>query len=94
MCDDNLITDTVGYAGGIILGICLIPQIIKIYQTKKVDNISYIWQFLYILGISLHLYYGIYYNLLPIYIPTVIELILILIMLFMKIKYSKLNIDG
>ena len=62
MCDRNDSIDSIGYAGGVILSICLIPQIFKIYKTKQVENISYIWQFLYFLGISLHLYYGTHFN--------------------------------
>ena len=54
LCDSNIIVNAIGYSGGIVLSICLIPQIYKIYETKHVENISYLWQFLYILGISLH----------------------------------------
>lgn len=89
MCDRDIVTDSIGYSGGAILSICLLPQIIKIQQTKHVDNISYLWQAMYFVGISLHLYYGIYYNLLPIYIPTIIELVLILWLVFLKVIYSK-----
>ena len=79
MCDNNdFVTDSIGYSGGIILSICLIPQIYATYKTKHVENISYLWQLMYISGIILHLYYSIYYNLLPIYIPTIIELCLII----------------
>jgi len=91
MCDNSDVVDYIGYSGGIILSICLIPQVYKIIKTKHVENISYLWQILYIIGISLHLYYGVYYNLLPIYIPSIIELVLILILLALKIKYSKNN---
>lgn len=86
--NNNQITDIIGYLGGIILSVCLIPQILKIYKTKQVENISYIWQFMYLLGISLHLYYAIYYNLLPIYIPTILELCFVICMLFLKVFYK------
>ena len=89
MCDRNNTVDAVGYSAGIILSICLVPQIYKIYKTKQVENISYSWQILYITGISLHLYYAIYYNLLPIYIPTIIELILIVFLFYLTLVYSK-----
>ena len=89
MCERNTTVDGIGYSAGIILSICLIPQIYKIYKTKHVENISYLWQIFYILGISLHLYYGVYYDLLPIYIPTIIELIFIIILFIMTIFYSK-----
>ena len=91
MCDKNNITDIIGYSGGIVLSICLLPQIYKIYKTKDVDNISYLWQIMYIIGISLHLYYAISYDLLPIYIPTIIELFCVLILIFLKVIYTKNN---
>ena len=89
MCDRVNTVDGIGYSAGIVLSICLVPQIYKIYKTKQVDNISYSWQILYILGISLHLYYAIYYNLLPIYIPTIIELVLIILLMYLTVLYSK-----
>ena len=89
MCETKEITDYMGYLGGGILSICLIPQIVQICKTKHVENISYIWQFMYITGLSLHLYYSIDYYLLPIMIPTIIELIFIIILLILKIIYNK-----
>lgn len=79
----------IGYSGGFILSLCLIPQIYLVIKTKEVENISYIWQFLYILGISLHLYYSIFYRIKVIYIPTIIELCLVFILLFLKLYYKK-----
>ena len=83
------ITDIIGYTGGGILAVCLIPQIYQILKTKHVENISYIWQIMYLVGVASHLYYSIYYNLLPIYIPSILELLLILILFGLKIKYQK-----
>lgn len=99
MCDSDITTDNIGYSGGIILSICLIPQIYTIIKSKNVDNISYLWQFMYITGISLHLYYSIYYNLLPILIPTIIELCMVFILLFLKIifnnkKQNQIHVDN
>ena len=55
----------------------------------EVENISYLWQIMYLTGICFHLYYGIKYNLLPIFIPTIIELCLILVLFCLKIIYQK-----
>lgn len=85
--------DYIGYTGGIILSICLAPQIYKILKTREVENISFLWQIMYITGISLHLYYSLYYNLLPIFIPTIIELILIIFLLLLKIFLKKTPLD-
>ena len=89
MCDtNNQFINGLGFSGGIILSVCLLPQIIKVFQTKQVDNISYLWQFLYILGLSLNFIYSFYYQLLPIYIPNVIELLFIIFMTFLKILFT------
>ena len=74
MCDNNnKLVNGLGYAGGIVLSICLFPQILKVMKTREVSNISYVWQFMYIFGLSLHFVYGIYYDLLPIYIPVLLN---------------------
>ena len=90
MCDDkNYVVDTLGYAGGFVLSVCLLPQIYKTLKTWEVEHISYLWQILYIIGLGFHLYYSIYYYLLPILIPTAIELCLILFLFGVKIYISK-----
>lgn len=93
MCEgENKIIDGIGYSSGIILSVCLLPQLIKTIKTKDVENISYIWQFMYIIGLSLHFVYSLYYNLLPIYIPCIIELLFIIFLTILKFIYSnKLN---
>ena len=88
------ITDIIGYTGGGILAICLIPQIYQIIKTKHVENISYTWQLMYFVGVGSHLYYSIYYNLLPIYIPSIIEILLIICLISLKIKYQKNKIEN
>ena len=85
----DTITDIIGYTRWRNLAICLIPQIYQILKTKHVENISYIWQIMYLIGVLSHLYYSIYYNLLPIYIPSILELLLIYVLLGLKIKYQK-----
>ena len=89
--ENDKFVDSLGYSGGIILSVCLGPQIYRIIKTKEVENISLLWQILYIIGIILHLYYSIHYHLLPIFIPTILELCLIFFMLFLKIVYKKKN---
>lgn len=89
MCDTkNEFINGLGFTGGIILSICLFPQVIKVIKTKKVDNISYIWQFSYILGLSLNFVYSFYYKLIPIYVPNIIELLFIIFLTFLKFIYT------
>jgi MtN3 and saliva related transmembrane protein len=35
-----MLADILGYIGGVLTTICLLPQLIKIYRSKSVDNVS------------------------------------------------------
>jgi MtN3 and saliva related transmembrane protein len=63
----------IGYAGGTILGIQLIPQIHKVIKNKKADDISKTFIALNFTGLSLMSIYGILDSNPPIYIPTIIS---------------------
>ena len=89
MCDRDSSYDSVGISGGIVLSICLIPQIYEIIKTKHVDNISYLWQLLYLIGLILNITYTIHYDLKPLYIPTVFELLFVILLIILKYIYSR-----
>ena len=63
----------IGYAGGTILGIQLIPQIHKVIKNKKADDISKTFIVLNFTGLSLMSIYGILDSNPPIYIPTIVS---------------------
>lgn len=83
-----ILIDILALIGGCMLSVCLVPQIYKVYTTKEVENISYYWQALYLTGLIVHLIYGIYYDLIPIYVPTIIEIIFLNILICLKYFYS------
>lgn len=85
-------TEIIGLLGGIVLASCLIPQIYLVFKTKNVESISLIWQALYIIGLSCTNIYGIYNNLIPVYIPGSIELFFLLILTLLKLIYMKKEI--
>lgn len=91
MCDKNQddlnIYIICGYIGGILFPMSLIPQIYKSYKSKQLKDISYYWQFTYIFSLICALIYSIYYNLKPIYLSSLLELIFILILTIMKYTY-------
>ena len=77
-----------GYTAGILFASGFIPQIYKSYKTKNMDDISYAWQFRFMIGVILGIIYSIHNNLLPIYICSTIELVFMIILICMKIYYS------
>ena len=80
--------DIIALFGGLLLSICLVPQIYITYKTKDVSSISIHWQILYILGLTSTDIYAFYYTLLPILIPGTLELLLIIILTGMKLYYN------
>ena len=80
--------EIVGIIGGMIISLSLIPQVYKTYQSKSATNISYTYQIIYIVGCTLINIYAFYTRLWIIYVPCVLEQILIVMLTFMKIWYD------
>ena len=70
----NMIINCIGFIGGSILGLQLIPQIYKAYKTKSTNDISTFFLLMNIVGLTLMTTYGICNNDMPLYLPTSISL--------------------
>ncbi len=84
----QILIDVIGYFGGFILGIQLIPQIYKIYVSKSCEDISTVFLQLNILGLSLMTTYGVLTNAKPLYIPCSISLLSTIIVYSMTFIYT------
>jgi|EP01083_Nonionella_stella_P100998 MtN3 and saliva related transmembrane protein len=87
------IIDILGMVGGMIISLSLIPQVYKTYQTKDASSISYTYQFIYIIGCTLINIYAIYTKLWIIYVPCIIEQIMIVMLTIMKVRYAS-SVNG
>lgn len=85
-----------GYLAGILFSSSLIPQIYKSYKTKNLEDISLLWQFIFLSAIILGLVYSIHNDLKPVYISSLIELFFMIILIIMKLIYprNKENIEN
>ncbi len=81
--------ELLGFIGGALTTIGFIPQIWRLIKLKSAREISLPFTVFYLLGIACWLAYGISLNLLAVIIWNSISLILMCIMLYAKIKYSK-----
>jgi len=81
-----------GYLAGIFYASSLLPQIYKSCKTKKLDDLSWGWLFIFALALLMSLIYSYYRNLPPILISSSIELTLLLILMIMKTYYKEYNI--
>lgn len=65
--------DVLGYVGGGLLGIQLIPQIYKVVKTRRSEDISVVFLALNFTGLSLMSIYGVLDHNPPIYVPTMVS---------------------
>ncbi len=86
----NVIINCIGFIGGSILGLQLIPQIYKAYKTKSTNDISTFFLLMNIVGLTLMTTYGVCNNDMPVYLPTSISLLNSLILLLL-VKYNNGN---
>ena len=86
-----LLANIIGYVGAFFIGIIFIPQIIHIYQTKEVNAISYITQFISIISSILMCIYGFLISSIPIIISNILVGSSSLIVCLMKYSYKKVN---
>lgn len=94
MCDNSthgpadIAMEWIGTAGGFILGVCLIPQIAQSVRLKSTTDLAYSWQIAYFVGLSCIVIYAGWEGLWPIYAPATVELLSIIILVSLKIKYD------
>lgn len=84
----DIFFDSLGYVGGGFMSLCLIPQIFKTCQTRSAKDISYTWQFCSITGLVMVFAYGVYFMLLPVFIPIIIEFLLMIILVASKVWFE------
>ncbi|MEI7735489.1 MAG: SemiSWEET family transporter [Ferruginibacter sp.] len=82
------VADYVGYAGGFVSAITFLPQVIKIWKTKSVKDLSSLTLLLLFVNVSLWLVYGILVNASPIMATNGIVLSMIIAMIYFKWKFK------
>ena len=82
--------DIIGFIGGALTTLALVPQAVKAWKTKHTRDISIWWILTLIVGILLWLVYGILIGSLPIMVSNTATLILAVIVLILKMRYDNL----
>lgn len=81
--------DVLGVIAAMLTLSGFIPQIVKGYKTKKLEDISYFFMLLFIAGFSLWLVYGFYKNDWVIMAANAAGIFFAFALLSMKYKYSR-----
>lgn len=82
-------TAALGLAAGILTASSLLPQLITTIKKKKAADVSLLMFIVLLIGNSLWIWYGLEKEDLPIIATNIFSLSLNIIMLILKIKYSK-----
>lgn len=82
------LAEILGLAAGTITSITFLPQVIRIWKTRSVKDISMLMMVLLVLGTSCWLTYGLLMKDTAIIYTNIMVLAMSLIMLYFKIKYK------
>jgi MtN3 and saliva related transmembrane protein len=85
----SFVIDSIGYLAAFFGTILMLPQAIKTFRTRHVEDISLVMLFVYIANCSLWGIYGYFLHSLPMLICNSIALIIGFLMISMKIVFSK-----
>ena len=81
-------TDFIGYLSGFLLAVCLVPQVIKSWKTKSTNDISFLWNSIFVFALLLYLVYAYLINAIPLIVAGIAETSLAISLLIAKIKYG------
>ena len=82
------LVEILGLIAGAVTSIGFIPQLIKGYKTKKLEDVSYYMPGILAIGMSLWFVYGIVIAALAVIIANSFGIFCCLALIFMKKKYS------
>ncbi|RPI38702.1 MAG: hypothetical protein EHM53_08245 [Methanoregulaceae archaeon] len=77
----------VGYIAGTVTTLSFVPQVARAWKLKETRDLSPAMLLLFALGVLLWTLYGIWTGSMPIIAANMITFILILVLLWMKVKY-------
>ena len=78
----------VGYIAGTLTTISFVPQVARAWKLKETRDLSLAMLLFFAAGVLLWTLYGVWTDSMPIIAANVITFILILVLLWMKMKYQ------
>jgi MtN3 and saliva related transmembrane protein len=78
----------IGYIAGALTTISFVPQVIRTWKLKETKDFSLVMLLLFAAGMLLWTAYGIWINSIPIIAANIVTFGLVLILLWMKVKYQ------
>jgi len=85
---DSVLLEIFGLIAGTVTSIGFIPQIVRGYKTKKLDDVSYFMPTILAVGMTLWFIYGVFSNAIPIMAANAFGVGCCLTLIIMKKMYS------
>ena len=85
---DSTLLNILGLIAGVVTSIGFIPQLIRGYRTKKLDDVSYYMPIVLTFGMLLWLVYGVFSNAFPIIVANAFGMGCCISLIIMKKLYS------
>jgi MtN3 and saliva related transmembrane protein len=80
-------TMMIGYIAGTLTTISFVPQVIRTWRMKETRDLSLAMLLFFAIGVCLWAVYGFWIDSLPVIAANLISLVLILILLWLKLRY-------
>lgn len=85
----DLNIEIIGTLAGVLTTISFFPQVIKVWRTKEVKNLSLTMYIAMLTGVVLWFVFGILISSISMIIANIITAILVIFIIYFKIRYSK-----
>ena len=84
-----MFVDIIGYIAGILTLINMLPQVMKSYKTKSVEDVSFLMVLSFTLSMLLWVIYAIFINSWPIIITNSIAFVISVMQIGLMARYKK-----
>lgn len=84
-----MIVDIIGFTAGALTLINMLPQVIKSYRTKSVEDVSFLMVLIFALSMVLWTIYGVMIKSMPIIIADAVGFLISLVQIILMFIYKK-----
>jgi MtN3 and saliva related transmembrane protein len=81
------LTSILGFVAGTLTTLSFLPQVLKVWRTKRCDDLSFMMLLAFAAGVSLWLVYGLFLRAAPIVAANLVTLAFLLTLISFKVRY-------
>ncbi len=82
-------TEALGYAAATLTTLAFLPQVVRVYTTRSVEDISTTMYLAFLIGVALWLWYGVRIHSVPLIVANAVTLVLAGAVLAGKYRFGK-----